>query len=49
MASITQNAEEIPVKIVGSSIFGRYPFISAERTYNMFISDEALVNFASYE
>lgn len=49
MASITQNAEEIPVKIVGSSIFGRYPFISAERTYNMFISDDALVNFAGYE
>lgn len=45
----TINATEVPVKIVGSSIFGRYPFISGERTYNMFISDDYLVNFAGYE
>lgn len=49
-----QNAEKVPVKIVGSSVFGAYPTISAERTYNMFISlsgdkSEAwLTNFAGY-
>lgn len=45
---IAQNAIEVPVKIVGSSKFGRYPIISAERTYNMFVSDNWLINFAGY-
>src|SRR6185503_20111006 len=45
----TPNAKEVPVKIVGSSIFGRHPIISDERTYNMFISDDWLLNFAGYE
>lgn len=55
MAAITPNAQEIPVKITGSSVFGRYPTISAERTYNMFISvsgdkqEQWLVNFAGYQ
>ncbi len=32
-----------PLEVVGSSKFGRYPKISAEQTYNMFISDGWLV------
>lgn len=44
----TPNAQEIPVKIVGSSIFGIHPIISDERTWNMYISDDWLVNFAGY-
>ncbi len=46
---MTPGATQIPVKIVGSSIFGRHPIISDERTWNMFISDEWLLNFAGYE
>lgn len=49
MAVMTPNGTQIPVKIVGSSIFGRHPIISDERTYNMYISDEWLLNFAGYE
>ena len=46
---MTPNATQVPVRIVGSSIFGRHPIISDERTWNMFISDEWLLNFAGYE
>ncbi len=45
----SQNTQQIPVNIVGSSIFGRYPKISQERTINMFISDGFLVDYAGYE
>ena len=45
---LKQGAIEVPVKIVGSSKFGRYPIISSERTYNMFVSDNWLINFAGY-
>jgi hypothetical protein len=34
---------------VGSSTFGRYPKISLEKTYNMFISDEWMVNYAGFQ
>lgn len=44
----TPGATEVPVKIAGSSIFGRHSIINDERTYNMFISDEWLINFAGY-
>jgi len=44
----TPNAKQIPVNIVGSSSFGRHPIISDERTFNMFISDDWLLNFAGY-
>ena len=37
MGIATPNAKEVPVKVVGSSIFGRHPLISEERTWNMFI------------
>lgn len=46
---MTPGATQVPVKIVGSSIFGRHPIISDERTWNMFISDDWLLNFAGYE
>lgn len=46
---MTPNGQQIPVRIVGSSIFGRHPIISDERTWNMFISDNWLLNFAGYE
>ncbi|HJY22899.1 MAG TPA: hypothetical protein VJ279_08450 [Hanamia sp.] len=51
---LTTDTEEIPVRIVGSSVFGRYPTISVERTYNMYIStsgdgeEQWLVNFPGY-
>lgn len=48
MGTMTPGGTQIPVKIVGSSIFGRHPIISDERTWNMFISDEWLINFAGY-
>ena len=40
---------QIPIQVVGSSTFGRYPKISARKTYNMFISDEFLVPYAGYK
>ena len=40
---------ELPLKIVGSSVFGRYPKISSEKTYNMFISDGWLVCLGGYQ
>lgn len=46
---MTPGATQVPVRIVGSSIFGRHPIISDERTWNMFISDEWLINFAGYK
>jgi hypothetical protein len=44
-----QNYEQIPINICGSSTFGRYPKISVEKTYNMFISDNFLVPYAGYQ
>lgn len=41
-------AEQIEVKLAGSSVFGRYPKINLEKTYNMFISDNWLVNYAGF-
>lgn len=42
-------AIQVPVNVVGSSVFGRYPKVSLEKTYNMFISDEWLVNYAGFQ
>jgi len=49
MVARGQNFREFPLNIVGSSTFGRYPKISIEKTYNMFISDNWLVNYAGYQ
>lgn len=43
-----QNFRQFPVNIVGSSIFGRYPKISIEKTYNMFMSDQFMVPYGGY-
>lgn len=43
------NLEEIDFDIVGSSTFGKYPTISNSKTYNMYVSDGWLVNYAGYE
>lgn len=44
-----KNFREFPLNIVGSSTFGRYPKISVEKTYNMFISDSFMVPYAGYQ
>jgi len=44
-----RNFRQFPLNIVGSSIFGRYPKISIEKTYNMFISDKFMVPYAGYK
>lgn len=38
----------LPLQMVGSSIFGRYPKISVEQTWNMIISDNWMVPYAGY-
>ena len=48
MPMMTSGGTQVPVKIVGSSIFGKHPIISDERTWNMYISDDWLINFAGY-
>ncbi len=45
----TPGAQQVEVNIVGGSTFGRYSKISSEKTYNMFISDGFLVNFAGFK
>lgn len=51
---LTTGGQEIPVRIVGSSVFGRYPTVSVERTYNLFITtsgdgeEKWLVNFSGF-
>jgi hypothetical protein len=44
----TPGSSQVPVSVVGSSIFGRFPKISSERTYNLYISDEWLINTSGY-
>lgn len=41
-------ARDVPLDIVGSSTFGRYPKISIAKTFNMIISDDFLVLYAGY-
>lgn len=43
------NFKQLPINIAGSSTFGRYPKISIEKTYNMFISDNFLVPYSGYQ
>lgn len=43
-----QNFKSFPLNIVGSSIFGRYPKINIEKTYNMFMSDAFMVPYSGY-
>jgi hypothetical protein len=48
MATLAPNQQSIPLNVVGSNKFGRYAKISTESTYNMFISDNALMSYAGY-
>lgn len=41
--------KDVPLKIVGSNVFGRYKKQSSERTYNMMISDGWLVPFPGFK
>jgi hypothetical protein len=43
------NPQEIPLQMVGGNRFGRYPKISDEQTWNMIVSDNALVDYAGFE
>ncbi len=45
----TPGSSQVPVAVTGSSIFGRFPKISSERTYNLYLSDEWLINTSGYE
>lgn len=49
MAKKSPTFTEIPLNVVGSNIFGRYPKISIEKTYNMIISDKWLVPTPGHE
>ena len=44
-----QNFTDVELNVVGSSVFGRYPKISIEKTYNMFESDNFLVPYGGYK
>lgn len=46
--NLQQAFQEIPLKIVGGTHYGRYPKISLEETWNMIVSDQALVDYAGY-
>lgn len=48
MAVGSRNLKSMPIDIVGSTTFGRYPLISSSMTANMIISDDYLVPFAGY-
>lgn len=41
--------QQMEYNIVGSTVFGRYPKISVEETFNMIMSDEWLVPYAGYK
>lgn len=43
-----QQIVDVPLGMVGGNKFGRYPKISLESTYNMIVSDNALVPYAGY-
>lgn len=49
MSKKSNLAQSIKLNIVGSNTFGRYPKMSNEQTYNMFISDNWLVPYAGYK
>lgn len=42
------NSKQVPLEIVGSNTFGRYPKISVSATYNMYESDGWLVPYPGY-
>lgn len=46
---LRQQIIEVPLKMVGGNLFGRYPKVSVEQTWNMIVSDNALVPYAGYK
>jgi hypothetical protein len=48
MGKLLASQQPIPLRMVGSTVFGRYPKISSEQTYNMIISDDWLVPYAGH-
>ena len=44
-----QKIEDHPLKLTSGSTFGRYPKVSACQTFNMIVSDSALVPYAGYK
>lgn len=44
-----EGSKTVEINVVGSSSFGRYPKMSPERTYNMYVSDKWLISFAGYK
>ena len=44
-----ENQTVIPLQVVGSTKFGRFPKMSSEETFNMMISDGWLVSFPGYK
>jgi hypothetical protein len=48
MANKSVIGQQLPLGMVGSTVFGRYPLISVEQTFNMIISDGYLVPYAGY-
>jgi len=48
MKGRSQTFTQLPLNIVGSTVFGRYPKISVEETINMIISDGFLVPYAGH-
>ena len=45
----TPNSQQIEVNLVGGNTFGRYPKISLETTYNLFVSDKWLINTPGFK
>ena len=43
------NPQEIPLQMAGGNSFGRYNKISDSQTWNMIVSDGALVDYAGYQ
>ncbi len=46
---VTPGSQQVPIQLVGSSTYGRYNKIASGLTFNMFISEDWLVNFAGYK
>lgn len=45
----SQKYNDVPLDIIGSTKFGRYPKMSSEETFNMIMSDDWSVPFAGYK
>lgn len=48
MKSRSPTFKNLPLKIAGSTVFGRYPKISVEQSFNMIVSDGWLVPYAGF-